>query len=240
MENELTRLEMMIGNDNVKTLKDSKVIIFGVGGVGGYVVEALARCGVGTLALVDNDVVSISNINRQIIALHSTIGKDKVQVIKERVLDINPNCNVQTIKTFVNKQTIEQFNLSDYDYVVDAIDFLEGKLEIIKSAQKSGAKVISSMGTGNKINPSALRIDNISKTKICPLAKKLRKMCKNEGILPFKVLFSIENPISPQFFLTEKRTPCSCSFVPSVAGLMIAGEIVRELTNFFGEGINNS
>lgn len=224
MLNEFSRLEMLMGEDAVKKLSASRVAVFGVGGVGGYTVEALARSGVGTLDLIDNDLVNLTNINRQIIALHSTIGKHKVDVAKERILDINPNCTVNVYKTFYTPET--EFDFSPYDYVVDAIDTVSGKLSIIEKSKLANVPVISSMGAGNKLNPTMFEVADISKTSVCPLAKVVRQELKKRHIKDVKVVFSKELPVK-QF---DRTTPASCAFVPSVVGLIIAGEVIKDLT----------
>lgn len=225
MRDQYSRTEMIIGSDAVEILKSSSVIIFGIGGVGSYVVEGLARAGVGKLTLVDNDVIDITNINRQIPALHSTIGKLKATVMAERVKDIDPDCNVDARECFFMPDTADTFDFKEYDYVVDAIDTVTGKLALIEKAYNEGVPVISSMGTGNKLDPSRFKIIAIEKTKVCPLAKVMRKELKNRGIKGVKVLYSEEEPIRHE----GGRTPGSISFVPSVAGLMIAGEVIKDL-----------
>ena len=225
MENQFTRTEMLIGNDAVEKLKQAHVAVFGVGGVGSYVVEALARAGVGNLDLIDNDDVNLTNINRQIIALHSTVGKSKVEVAKARVLDINPRVNVKMYKTFFTPETSQEFDFSKYDYVVDAIDSVTGKIELVLKSQEANVPIISCMGTGNKLHPEKFEIADIYKTSVCPLAKVMRTELKKRGVKKLKVLFSTENQIKQE----GQRIPASISFVPSVAGLIIAGEVVREL-----------
>lgn len=201
-----------------------RVAVFGMGGVGGYVVEALARSGIGALDLVDHDKVSITNINRQILATDSTIGMYKVDVAKERVHDISPDCTVRTYKTFYLPDTQDQFDLGVYDYVVDAIDTVTGKLTIVENAKKAGVAVISSMGAGNKLNPAAFEVADIYKTSVCPLAKVMRHECRKRGIDSLKVVYSKEMPIHP-----TGDVPGSTAFVPSVAGLIIAGEVINDL-----------
>lgn len=225
MSDQYSRTEMIIGSDAVEILKASSVIIFGIGGVGSYVVEGLARAGVGKLTLVDNDVIDITNINRQIPALHSTIGKSKASVMAERVKDIDPDCNVDARECFFMPDTADTFDFKEYDYVVDAIDTVTGKLALIEKAYNEGVPVISSMGTGNKLDPAQFKITTIEKTKVCPLAKVMRKELKNRGIKGVKVLYSEEEPIRHG----GGSTPGSISFVPSVAGLMIAGEVIKDL-----------
>lgn len=225
MDNQFSRTETLIGTEALKKLESSRVAIFGIGGVGGYVVEALARAGVGALDLIDNDDVNISNINRQIIALHSTIGKSKVEVAKERILDINPRVNIKTYKTFFTSETSEEFDFSKYDYVVDAIDTVIGKIELVLKAQEANTPIISCLGTGNKIHPEMFEISDIYKTSVCPLAKVMRTELKKRGVKKLKVLYSKEIPIKHE----GQRIPASISFTPPVAGLIIAGEVVREL-----------
>lgn len=225
MSDQYSRTEMIIGTDAVEKIKSFSVIVFGIGGVGSYVVEGLARAGVGKLTLVDKDVVDITNINRQLPALHSTVGKSKAGTMAERVKDINPDCDVEAVECFFMPDTAGDFDFSKYEYVVDAIDTVTGKLAIIEKAYNEGVAVISSMGTGNKLDPSQFKITAIEKTKVCPLAKVMRKELKNRGIKGVKVLYSEEEPIKHE----GGSTPGSISFVPSVAGLMIAGEVVRDI-----------
>ena len=225
MSDRYSRTEMIIGPEAVDKIKAASVIVFGIGGVGSYVVEGLARAGVGKLVLVDNDVVDITNINRQLPALHSTIGKPKAQVMAERVKDINPDCDVEAVECFFMPDTADGFDFTRFDYVVDAIDTVTGKLALIEKAYNEDVPVISSMGTGNKLDPSRFKITAIKKTKVCPLAKVMRKELKSRGIKGVKVLYSEEEPIKQE----GVRTPGSISFVPSVAGLMIAGEVVRDI-----------
>ena len=222
---------MLIGKKNIATLMNSRVAVFGAGGVGSFTIEALARAGIGAIDIIDNDTVSKSNLNRQIIALHSTIGQLKTEVIKKRVLDINPDCIVTTFNTFVLPENIEEFDFSSYSYVVDAIDTVSGKLAIIEKATKEGVPVISSMGTGNKLDPTRFQIADINKTSVCPLARVMRYELKKRGIKKLKVLFSTEEPIKPTAEKDErgKIPPGSISFVPSVAGLLIGGEIIKDL-----------
>lgn len=225
MENQFTRTETLIGAESLEKLSRKKVAIFGIGGVGGYVVEALARCGIGNLVLIDNDDVNITNINRQIIALHSTIGQAKVEVAKNRVLDINPNINVEIHKEFFVPETSSKFDFQKYDYVVDAIDSVTGKIELVMKSQQANTPIISSMGTGNKLHPELFEIADIYKTSVCPLAKVMRTELKKRGVKKLKVLYSKEIPIKK----AGQRIPASISFVPPVAGLIIAGEVVRDL-----------
>lgn len=214
---------MLIGREGVEQLAASSVIVFGIGGVGSYVTEGLARAGVGSLTLVDNDVVDITNINRQIPALHSTIGKHKAVVMEERIRDINPSCMVDVVDHFFLPENAHRFDFTRYDYVVDAIDTVTGKLALIEKAYDEGVPIISSMGTGNKLDPSMFKIAAIEKTKVCPLAKVMRKELRDRGIRGVKVLYSEEEPVC------HTKTPGSISFVPSVAGLLIAGEVIRDL-----------
>ena len=218
------RTKMLIGKDALQTLKNKRVAVFGVGGVGGYTVEALARSGVGTLDLIDKDVVDETNINRQIIALQSTVGQPKVEVAKARCLDINPDMTVNTHQVFYLPETAEQFNFSDYDYVVDAIDTVTGKLQLIEAAKKANVPVISSMGAGNKLDPTQFEVADISETSVCPLAKVMRKELRDRGIDNLKVVYSKETPIK-----VDGNSPGSVSFVPSVVGLIIASEVVKDL-----------
>lgn len=233
MEGQFSRTAMLLGEQAIKKLSVSRVAVFGIGGVGSYVVEALARCGVGKLDLIDNDTVALSNINRQIIATHSAVGKDKVEVAKERVLEINPNAAVRTFKTFFMPENSDKFNFEDYDYVVDAIDTVTAKIELVLRATEANVPIISSMGTGNKLDPTAFEVTDIYKTSVCPLAKVMRYELKKRGIKNLKVVYSRETPITPVSNTQSegrRQTPGSCAFVPSVAGLIIAGEVVKDLT----------
>ena len=229
MPEEFSRSILVLGNDSIEKLASSRVIVFGLGGVGGYVVEALVRTGVGHLDLVDNDEVSLSNINRQIYALHSTVGKDKVDVAHARVLDINPNCIVRKHKIFYLPETADQINLSDYDYVVDCIDTVSAKIELVMRANEANVPIISSMGTGNKLDPSKLRIADISKTSVCPLARVMRQELRKRGIYHLKCVFSTEEPATVSIDSGSRHVPGSVAFVPSVAGLMMAAEVIRDL-----------
>ena len=229
MLKQFERTSLVIGEDNVKKLNKSKVVVFGAGGVGSYVIEALARAGVGHLVIVDGDKVDETNINRQIIALHSTIGLPKVEAAKKRVMDINPNIEVQTREEFFLSES-EDFFDETIDYVVDAVDTVTAKIEIIERAKKHNIPVISSMGTGNKLDPTRFEIADISKTSVCPLAKVMRKELAKRQIKEVKVLFSKEEPMkSTAFSETGKPTPGSISFVPSCGGLIIAGEVIKDL-----------
>ncbi len=220
-----TRTISLIGQEGLERLKRARVAVFGIGGVGGYVVEALARSGVGSLVLIDKDVVDITNLNRQIIALHSSLGRLKTEVAKERVLDINPDCNVQTHKLFYLPENADTFDFSGYDYIVDAIDTVSGKIALIERAKQKNVPIISSMGTGNKLDPNLFEVADISKTSVCPLARVMRRELKKRGIEHVKVLYSKEEPKKQG----EENSPSSIAFVPSVAGLIIAGEVVKDL-----------
>lgn len=219
-----SRTEMLLGEEAIRRLQNSTVAVFGIGGVGGFATEALARSGVGRLELIDHDTVSVSNLNRQIVALHSTIGKYKVDVMKDRILDINPQIEVVAHKCFYLPDTAKEFDFSKYDYVVDCIDTVTGKLQLIEAAKNAGVPVISSMGAGNKLDPAAFEVTDIAKTSVCPLAKVMRRELKKRNIKNVKVVYSKEEPVE-----TKTRTPGSCAFVPSVAGLILAGEVVKDL-----------
>lgn len=238
MNERFSRTELLIGTDSMKRLQQSRVAVFGVGGVGGYVVEALARSGVGMLDLIDNDTVSVSNINRQIIATENTIGRSKVDVIKERVMDINPDIIVRTFETFYMPDTAQQFDFTKYDYVVDAIDTVTGKIALVMQAEEAGTPIISSMGAGNKLDPAAFQVSDIYKTSVCPLAKVMRRELKKRGVKKLKVVYSQEKPLTPiapdeknaeEPAAGRRQVPGSIAFVPSVAGLIIAGEVVKDL-----------
>lgn len=230
-----SRTALLLGQENMKKLKNAKVAVFGLGGVGGYVAEALARSGVGALELIDHDTISLTNINRQLLATHSTVGRYKAEVARDRVLDINPDISATARKTFFGPDTAAEFDFSSYDYVVDAIDTVTGKLALIAAAQEAGVPILSSMGTGNKLDPTRFQITDISKTSVCPLARIMRKECAKRGIRHLKVLFSTEDPIVPLEETTEelpegrRALPGSVAFVPSVAGLIIAGEVIKDL-----------
>ncbi|MDE6942257.1 MAG: tRNA threonylcarbamoyladenosine dehydratase [Lachnospiraceae bacterium] len=228
---QFSRTELLVGAEGIERLRNSRVAVFGIGGVGGYVVEALARSGVGTLDLIDNDKVSLTNLNRQIIATHSTIGRYKVDVAKKRVLDIIPAAVVYTYRTFFVPETAADFDFHAYDYVVDAIDTVTGKIQLIVQADSACTPVISCMGAGNKMDPTAFRVADIYQTSVCPLAKVMRRELKKRGIRKLKVVYSEEVPIEVKAAAEteKKRIPGSNAFVPSVAGLIIAGEVVREL-----------
>ena len=271
MENQFSRTERLLGKENMEKLSAARVCIFGIGGVGGYVVEALARSGVGHLELVDNDVVCLSNLNRQIIATHQTLGQYKVDAMKERILSINPAAEVVTHRCFYLPETQAQFDFTTFDYVVDAIDTVAGKISLVLQAEAGGTPIISSMGAGNKLDPAAFQVADIYQTSVCPLAKVMRKELKKRGVKKLKVVYSRELPLSPRSeetepagvfcddyaksdtdnqehpetrsgdahnsgseteknFLSRRRSiPGSVAFVPSVAGLIIAGEVVKDL-----------
>ena len=238
MSNQFSRTELLIGKDGIKKLQSSKIVIFGIGGVGSFVVEALARAGIGKFILVDNDTVALSNLNRQLIATYETIGKSKVEVAKTRILSINPNAQVEVYEEFFTPESKEIFDKTA-DYIVDCIDTVTSKIELIIRANKLNIPIISSMGTGNKLDPTKFEITDIYKTSICPLAKVMRKELRNRGIKKLKVLYSKEEPIKQERTAQEqlkkeensnkKQIPGSISFVPSVAGLIIAGEVVKDI-----------
>ncbi len=228
---QFSRTELLLGKEGVEKLKRARVAVFGIGGVGGYVVEALARSGVGALDLIDKDVVGESNINRQIIALHSTIGQLKTEVAAARIKDIDPEVVVRTHNVFYLPENADSFDFSQYDYVVDAIDTVSGKIALIERAKAANTPIISSMGTGNKLDPTRFEVTDISKTSVCPLARVMRRELKKRGIENVKVLYSAEEP-SPTSIKDEetgKPVPGSVAFVPSVAGLILAGEVVKDL-----------
>lgn len=236
MRQEFTRTTLLFGEEAMERLAASRVAVFGIGGVGGYAVEALARSGVGTLHLIDDDTVSVTNVNRQIIATQATIGRAKVDVAKERVLDINPDAVVHTHKTFYLPQTAAEFDFTKFDYVIDAIDTVTGKLMLVQAAKEAGTPVISCMGAGNKLDPTAFEVADISKTSICPLARVMRKELGKRGIKHLKVVYSKEQALTPAAPQEEadglhpkRQTPGSNAFVPAVAGLILAGEVVKDL-----------
>lgn len=249
MLNQFSRTELLLGRENMERLRNARVAVFGIGGVGGYAVEALARSGVGTLDLIDDDKVCLTNINRQIHATRKTVGKYKAEVAKERVLEINPHAAVNVHRCFYMPDTADQFDFSQYDYVVDAIDTVTGKLELVKQAEKCHVPIISSMGAGNKMDPTAFRVADIYQTSVCPLAKVMRRELKKCGIKHLKVVYSQEKPLEPvEDMAISCREHCICppgtvrkctrrraipgsnAFVPSVVGLIIAGEVVKDLT----------
>ena len=232
-----SRTRLLLGSDGMEKLKSARVAVFGLGGVGGYVVEALARSGIGALELIDHDTISITNLNRQLIATRSTVGQSKAAVAKARVLDINPDIQVTARQTFFGPDTAGDFDFTQYNYVVDAIDTVTGKLALVTAAQAAGVPIISSMGTGNKLDPTKFQIADITKTSVCPLARIMRKECAKRGIKHLKVLFSTESPIAPAPDVAtaeelpegRRALPGSVAFVPSVAGLIIAGEVIKDL-----------
>ena len=237
MENQFSRTERLLGKENMEKLAAARVCIFGIGGVGSYVAETLARSGVGHLELVDNDVVCLSNLNRQIIATHETLGQYKVDVMKERILSINPTAEVTVYKCFYLPETRAQFDFTNYDYVVDAIDTVAGKIALVLQAEESGTPVISSMGAGNKLDPAAFQVADIYQTSVCPLAKVMRRELKRRGVKKLKVVYSKEQPVAVQNdeeslqSSPRRNIPGSIAFAPSVAGLIIAGEVVKDLVN---------
>ncbi len=248
MLNQFSRTELLLGRNGMETLRHARVAVFGIGGVGGYTVEALVRSGVGTLDLIDDDRVCLTNINRQIFATRKTVGQYKVDVAKERILEINPDATVHTYKTFYMPDTADQFDFSQYDYVVDAIDTVTGKLELIVQAQRAGVPIISSMGAGNKLDPTAFEVADIYETSVCPLARVMRRELKKRGIEKLKVVYSKETAMVPiEDMAISCRAHCICppgtarkctqrrqvpgsnAFVPPVAGLIIAGEVIKDL-----------
>lgn len=236
MINEYSRTELLIGGEGIRRLRESTVLVFGVGGVGSHCIEALARSGVGRLVLVDNDKVSLTNINRQSIALHSTVGRYKTEVMKEKIRDIDPSIRVDTYETFVLPDNVEETFREDPDYVIDAIDTVTAKLAVIETSLKRGIPVISSMGTGNKLHPEQFEIADISKTSVCPLCRVMRRELRARGIEHLKVVYSREKPIDTSGRTTgedagmRRSVPGSISFVPPAAGLLIAGEVIRSLS----------
>ena len=241
MQDQYARTRLLLGEDGVTRLRNAKVILFGLGGVGGYAAEALARAGIGHIDLVDDDTINLTNLNRQLLATHSTIGKYKVDVAAQRILDIEPTITVRCYKTFYLPETADQFDFSQYDYVLDAIDTVTGKLMLIAQAKAAGTRIISCMGTGNKLDATAFRVADISKTSGCALARIMRKECAKRGIKGVKVVFSEELPLEPMADPNEppepqregssrRSTPGSLSYVPGAAGLIMAGEVIRELS----------
>jgi tRNA A37 threonylcarbamoyladenosine dehydratase len=233
MEDQFSRTRMLLGDEGMERLMRARVAVFGIGGVGGYTAEALARSGVGALDLIDRDTVSISNLNRQIIALHSTVGRYKTEVMRERILDICPEVKVEVYNCFFLPENAGQFDFSRYSYVVDAVDTVTAKLEIISRAQAAGVAVISAMGAGNKLDPSLFRVADIYRTEMCPLAKVMRRELKKRQVKKLKVVYSLEQPRTPVQSTADepgrRAAPGSAAFVPSVAGLMLAGEVIRDL-----------
>ena len=233
LSEQFSRTELILGAEAMQKLKNARVAIFGIGGVGGYAVEALARSGVGQLDLIDNDTVAVSNLNRQIIATHKTIGQYKVDVAAARIAEINPDCKVTVHKVFYLPETQNQFDFSQYDYVVDAIDTVSGKIGLVTAAAQANVPIISAMGAGNKLNPAAFEVDDIYHTSVCPLAHVMRKELKKRGIASLKVVYSREKPLKPQSApsdtTTGKITPGSTAFVPPVVGFIIAGEVIKDI-----------
>ncbi len=236
MDNAFSRTALLLGEDALQKLKNCRIAIFGLGGVGGYCLEALARSGVGAFDLIDNDVVDITNINRQILALRSTVGKSKTEVAAERVHDINPDAEVNIFNVFFGAESADKFDFSRYDYVVDAIDTVSSKVLLALRAQEAGVRIISCMGTGNKLDPAAFEVTDIYKTSVCPLARAMRSLLKRAGVKSLKVVYSKELPAEVDNSAAEKRpsgrpAPASCAFVPSVAGLIMAGEVIKDITS---------
>ena len=238
MENQFIRTQMLVGKQGIEKLKNSTVAVFGIGGVGGYTVEALARSGVGTIVIIDNDTVSLSNINRQIIATHDTLGMLKIDAAEHRIKSINPDCTVIKHNCFFLPENADSFDFSKYDYVVDAIDTVSGKIELVMKAVSVGTPIISSMGAGNKLDPTQFEVADISKTSVCPLARVMRRELKKRGVNHLKVVYSKEQAITPfeadeikdeKDFARRRALPGSVAFVPSVAGLIIAGEVIKDL-----------
>ena len=238
MLEQFLRTEMLLGSEALTRLQSARVAVFGLGGVGGYVVEALARSGVGSLDLIDSDTVSVSNLNRQILATHSTVGMLKVDAARNRVLDINPACNVKTWPVFYTPDTADSFDFTQYDYIVDAIDTVTGKLALVERAKAAGTPIVCCMGTGNKLDASAFQVADISKTTMCPLARVMRKELTKRGIRHLKVVYSQEEALTPTGWeeeaaaLGKRQIPGSVAFVPGAAGLLLAGEVVRDLAGF--------
>ena len=252
MLNQFSRTQLQCGAEGMEKLYQARVAVFGIGGVGGYTVEALARSGIGELDLIDDDRVCLTNVNRQIFATRKTVGQYKVDVAEERILEINPRAVVHKYKTFYAPQTADQFDFTQYDYVVDAIDTVTGKLELVEQAQKAGVPIISSMGAGNKVDPTAFEVADIYSTSVCPLARVMRRELKKRGILKLKVVYSKEPAMMPIDDMTiscrthsicppgtarkctqRRQVPGSNAFVPSVVGLIIAGEVVKDLSGFY-------
>ena len=249
MLNQFSRTELLIGSEAMEKLNGSRVAVFGVGGVGGYAVEALVRSGIGAIDLIDDDKVCLTNLNRQIIATRKTVGKYKVDVMKERILDINPDCKVEIYKCFYLPENKDQFDFSQYSYVIDAVDTVTAKIQLVMQAQEQGVPIISSMGAGNKMNPAEFEVADIYKTSVCPLAKVMRRELKKRGVKKLKVVYSKEKALKPaddmsigcrdncicppgaEHKCTERRAiPGSNAFVPSVAGMIIASEVIKDLT----------
>lgn len=246
MNEQFTRTELIYGRDGIEKLSRSRVAVFGIGGVGGHACEALARSGIGHIDLIDDDRVCLSNINRQIIALHSTVGKYKVDAMESRLLDINPDIKITKHKVFFTPENADSFDFSEFDYVIDAIDTISGKIALVMKADENGVNIISSMGAGNKTNPSLFEVSDIYKTSVCPLARVMRNELRKRNIKRLKVVYSKEQPLTPKAYMTAsqdtlktdrspkgsyvKQAPGSTAFVPSVAGLIIAGEVINDLS----------
>ena len=235
MNEQFLRTAMLLGEGAVEKLRHARVAVFGIGGVGGYTVEALARAGIGQIDVIDSDTISRSNINRQLLATHSTVGMPKVEAAKRRILDINPDCIVRTHEVFYTPETADRFNFTDYDYIVDAIDTVTGKLALVERAMAAGTPIICCMGTGNKLDASAFQVADISKTAMCPLARIMRKELGKRGIRHLKVVYSQEEALTPTGWeaeaaaLGKRQIPGSVSFVPGAAGLILAGEVIKDL-----------
>ena len=235
MQEQFLRIQMLLGTEALERLQKARVAVFGIGGVGGYTVEALARSGVGQLDLIDSDTVSVSNINRQILATHSTVGMPKVEAARARILDINPECLVRTHQIFYTPETADRFDFTQYDYIVDAIDTVTGKLQLVQRAYETGTPIICCMGTGNKLDASAFQVADISKTSMCPLARIMRKELSKRGIRHLKVVYSQEEALTPTGWeeeaaaLGKRQIPGSVAFVPGAAGLILAGEVIKDI-----------
>lgn len=233
MREQFERTELLLGEEAVALLQGKRIAVFGIGGVGGFAAEALVRSGIGAIDIIDRDVVDISNINRQIIATYRTVGMPKVQAMRERLSDINPDCQIKAHECFFLPETADQFDFTDYDYVVDAVDTVTAKLELVMQADRAGVPIISAMGAGNKLDASRFEIADISRTSVCPLARVMRRELKKRGIAHLKVVYSREEPLTPKQKIEEggrRMLPGSVSFVPSVAGLLMAGEVIRDLS----------
>ncbi len=245
MEDQFARTKLLFGEDKVEQLKKARVAIFGIGGVGGHALEALVRSGIGTVDVIDNDKVCISNLNRQLLATHKTVGQYKVDVAQQRMKEINPDVVINKYPVFYLPETAGQFNFAQYDYVIDAIDTVTGKIELALQADKAGVPIISSMGAGNKVDPTAFEVADIYQTSVCPLAKVMRRELKKRGIQKLKVVYSREPALTPMsegktdgdaaegMYTRRRQIPGSNAFVPSVAGLIIAGEVIKDLTQFY-------
>ena len=235
MQEQFLRIQMLLGTEALERLQKARVAVFGIGGVGGYTVEALARSGVGQLDLIDSDTVSVSNINRQILATHSTVGMPKVEAARARILDINPECLVRTHQIFYTPETADRFDFTQYDYIADAIDTVTGKLQLVQRAYETGTPIICCMGTGNKLDASAFQVADISKTSMCPLARIMRKELSKRGIRHLKVVYSQEEALTPTGWeeeaaaLGKRQIPGSVAFVPGAAGLILAGEVIKDI-----------